>query len=156
MKKLMMFSAFVVCFLFVSVYVNATGYRTGFNDYEIEEVENLNLGKSVEKVWTLTYSGSESPVTVIKRNTSDGAVYVVNSKFFEVCYASSSKGFGTRMLKKSWSSVPPQINDVVINPEEIKKQQIITPNKIDDGQALGLIASYLPGLLNDQYTHLLN
>jgi len=156
MKKLKMFSVGVVCFLFAAVSVNATGYRTGFNDYQIEEVENLNLGKSVEKVWTLTYSGSENPVTVIKRNTSDGAVYVVNSKFFEVCYASSSKGFGTRMLKKSWSSVPPQINDVVINPEEIKKQQIITPNKIDDGQALGLIASYLPGLLNDQYTHLLN
>lgn len=156
MKKLKMFSAFVVCFLFVSVYADATGYRTGFNDYEIEEVENLNLGKSVEKVWNLTYKGSENPVTVLKRNTSDGAVYVVNSKFFEVCYASTSKGFGTRSLKRSWSSVPSQINEVVINPEEMKKQQIITPKKIDDGQALGLIASYLPGLLNDQYTHLLN
>jgi hypothetical protein len=156
MKKSLMFSAFVVCFLFVSVHVNATGYRTGFSDYEIEEVENLNLDKSVEKVWTLTYNGGENPVTVLKRNTPDGAVYVVNSKFFEVCYASTSKGFGTRTLKKSWSTVPPQLNDVVINPEEISNQQIISPNKIDDGQALGLIASYLPGLLNDQYTHLLN
>lgn len=156
MKELKMFSAFVVCFLFVLVNVNAVGYRTGFNDYEIEEVENLNLGKSVEKVWTLTYNGSETPVTVIKRNSLDGTVYQVNSKFFEVCYASTSKGFGARTLKRSWSSVPPQINNVVINFEAIKKQQIITPNKIDDGQALGLIASYLPGLLNDQYTHLLN
>ncbi|WP_372949060.1 hypothetical protein [Mariniphaga sp.] len=156
MKKLKMFSAFVVCFLFVAFSVHATGYRTGFNDYQIEEVENLNLGKSVEKVWSLTYKGSENPVTVIKRHTSDGAVYVVNSKFFEVCYGSTSKGFGTRTLKRSWSSVPSQINEVVINPEEMKKQQIITPKKIDDGQALGLIASYLPGLLNDQYTHLLN
>jgi hypothetical protein len=156
MKRFKLFSVCVVCFLFVAVTANATGYRTGFNDYEIEEVENLNLGKSVEKVWTLTYNGSETPVTVIKRNISDGAVYVVNSRFFEVCYASTSKGFGTRTLKKSWSSVPPQINNVVINFEEIKNQQIITPKKIDDGQALGLIASYLPGLLNDQYTHLLN
>jgi hypothetical protein len=38
----------------------------------------------------------------------------------------------------------------------MKNQQIITPNKVDDEKALGLIASYLPDLLNDGYTHLLN
>ncbi len=156
MKKLKMLSVFVICFLAVSVSVNATGFRTGFNDYAIEEVENLNLGKSVEKVWNLTYNSSGKPVTVVKRNTSDGAVYIVNSKFFEVCYASTSKGFGTKTVKKSWSSVPAQINDVVVNPEEWKKQQVITPQKVDDDKALGLIASYLPNLLNENYTHLLN
>lgn len=156
MKKFKMFTVLAVCFLFVSVSVQATGYRNEFKDYEIKTVENLNLGKNVEKVWNLTYNGSSNPVTVVKRNTSEGSFYLVNSKFFEVCYASTSKGFGTRVMKRAWSSVPYQINDVVINSAEVKNQQIITPEKVDDEKALGLIASYLPGLLNDEYTHLLN
>ncbi|SHF01435.1 hypothetical protein SAMN05444274_103252 [Mariniphaga anaerophila] len=151
-----MFSAFVVCFLVASFSVNASGYTTELLEYEITAVDNLNLGKSVAKVWNLTYSEGGKSVTVIKRNTSEGAVYVVNSDFFEVCYASTTKGFGTRTMKKSWSKVPFQINDVVINSDEVKKQQIITPEKVDDKKALGLIASYLPVLLNEQYTHLLN
>lgn len=156
MKKFKMFSVLTVCFLFVLTVAQATGYRSEFNEYEIKAVENLNLGKNVEKVWNLTYNGSSNPVTVVKRNTPEGSVYLVNSKFFEVCYASTSKGFGTRAVKRAWSNVPYQINDVVINTEEVKKQQIITPGKVDDEKALGLIASYLPGLLNDEYTHLLN
>jgi hypothetical protein len=156
MKKLMMFNVLVACFLVVSFAVHATGYRTEFSDYEIKAVENLNPGKNVEKVWNLTYNGSDKSVTVVKRKTSEGAFYLVNSKFFEVGYASTSKGFGTRAIKRAWSSVPYQINEVVINPEQLKKQTVITPGKVDDEKALGLIASYLPELLNDEYTHLLN
>lgn len=156
MKNLKMFGVLIFCFLIASVSVHATGYRSEFNHYEIKVVDNLNLGKDVEKVWNLSYNDSDKSVTVVKRNTSEGAVYLVNSKFFEVCYANTSKGFGTRTIKRAWSSVPAQINDVVINPVEVKKQQILTPEKVDDEKALGLIASYLPGLLNDEYTHLLN
>jgi hypothetical protein len=156
MKKLKVFTLVVVCFFIVSAQAGAVGFRTGFNNYQITEVDNLNLGKSVEKVWNLTYEGSQNPITVVKRHTGEGTVYIVNSKFFEVCYASTSKGFGTRTVKKAWSSVPGQINGAVINAEELKKQQILTPQKVDDEKALGLIASYLPNLLNEEYTHLLN
>ena len=49
-----------------------------------------------------------------------------------------------------------QISEAVINQNEIKKQQVILPGQVDDETALGLIASYLPNLLNDDYKHLLN
>jgi hypothetical protein len=59
-------------------------------------------------------------------------------------------------MKKSWRNVPKQISDAVLNQEEVKKQAIITPNKVDDETALGLIAGFLPQLINEGYTHLLN
>lgn len=156
MKNIKVISVLVVSLLFVTFYAGAAVIRKGFNNYEIEVIDNLHLGKNVEKVWSLKYEGSEVPVTVIKRNTNEGVAYVVNSKYFEVCYLSSSTGFGARTVKKAWSSVPNQINDVVLNSEELRRQKILSPSKVNDEKALGLIASYLPNLLNEQYTHLLN
>jgi hypothetical protein len=156
MKTLKILTVFVICFLFISVYAKAIKYSKDFINFEIVVVENSDLGSDVEKVWNLTYEGSNNPIIVTKRKTNYGNAYVVNSRNFEVCYSSSSKGFGARTVKRAWSSVPPQINNVVLNAEELKRQQILTPLNVDDEKALGLIASYLPSLLNDQYTHLLN
>ena len=86
----------------------------------------------------------------------EGAEYVVYSKHFEVSYASTAIGFGTKEVRSSWSNVPKRISKAVINRDEMKRQQIITPNNVDDDKALGLIASFLPDLINDGYTHLLN
>lgn len=158
MKKLNYVAVLVVAFLFVSVVSNATGTgsRLEFKAFEIEEVDNLYMGKTVKAIWTVSYSPKEEPVTVVKRKTLDGVEYVVHSKHFEVSYASSVNGFGAKETRRSWSEVPRKISKAVINDEELARQQIITPNKVDDERALGLIASFLPDLVNDGYTHLLN
>ena len=156
MKNLRLVSVFVVCLLVISASVSATGYRTDFKDYEIETVDNLNFGKNVDKVWTLTYNSSNNPVTVVKHKTVEGAEYVVHSKFFEVSYAATADGFGAKKVRNSWRSVSRKINDVVLNQEQVKKQEVLTPNKVDDEKALGLIASFLPELINENYTHVLN
>jgi hypothetical protein len=156
MKKLKVLVVLFMCVFIVSVSAEAADIRKGFNKYEIAAVENLNMGMNVEKAWSLKYEGSENGVTVVKRTTSEGCAYIVSSRYFEVCYVSSAKGFGTKSVKKSWSTVPAQINTAVLNAEELKKQAVITQNKVDDEKALGLIASYLPSLLNDNYIHLLN
>ena len=156
MKKSVLFSVFVACLFVVSNYVSATGVRSEFKEYEITPVEDLFVGKSVKAIWTVSYSEKEVPVTVVKRNTLEGTEYVVHSKFFEVCYLASTDGFGTKEVRKCCRNVPKKITSAVINQEQMKRQQIITPNKVDDEKALGLIASYLPELLNDGYTHLLN
>ncbi|HYQ57213.1 MAG TPA: hypothetical protein VEP89_07675 [Draconibacterium sp.] len=75
----------------------------------------------------------------------------------DICKSlAADKGFGTRTVKKAWTKVDRRINQAVINQEQLKNQEIITSKKVDDKLALGLIASYLPDLLNDGYTHLLN
>jgi hypothetical protein len=155
MKKLNLFSALMVCMFLVSN-VAASGTRSEFKKFEISPVDDLFVGKNIKAIWTLSYSNAETPVTVVKRKTLEGTEYVVHSKYFEVSYLASSNGFGTKMVRNSWSNVPKKINKAVINHEEFLKQEIITPNKVDDERALGLIASYLPFLLNDGYTHLLN
>lgn len=156
MKKLNYATILVVAFFLVSLAANATGTRTEFNAYKIDEVDNLYMGKSVKALWTLSYSANEEPVTVVKRKISDGFEYVVHSKHFEVSYASTSNGFGVKETRKAWSNVPKKVTNAVICQEEMARQEIITPNRVDDEKAMGLIASYLPDLINDGYTHLLN
>lgn len=148
-------SVLLAALFLVTLTANATGLRTEFRDYEISTVDDLFMGKKVDAIWTLSYSDNEVPVTVVKRNTLEGTEYLVRSKHFEVSYAATSVGFGTKEVRKSWSTVPKKINKAVLSQDEMKNQQIITPNKVGDEKALGLIASYLPDLINDDYTHLL-
>lgn len=156
MKKLSLLSVLVVCLFLVANVASAAGIRKEFKAYEITAVEDLVFGKNIQAVWTLNYNNSENPISVVKRKTSEGAEYVVGSKHFEVSYAATSSGFGAKMVRKSWSTVPKPINNAVINRNEMKKQTVISSGKIDDETALGLIASYLPDLINDGYTHVLN
>ncbi len=156
MKKVSLFSAIVTCLFLVSNLANATGSRSEFKDFSITPMNDLNMGKKVEAVWTIRYSSDEKPVTVVKRNTLDGTEYVVHSQFFEISYLATSEGFGTKAVRNSWRNVPKKINNAVISHDEFMKQQVITPNMVNDEKALGLIASYLPDLINDGYTHLLN
>ena len=156
MKNLNYVTILVVGFLFVAISANATGIRTEFKEYEINSVEDIHLGKNVKAIWTLSYSETEDAVTVVKRKTIEGTEYVVHSNHFAVSYAATANGFGAKEVRKAWSSVPRKITNAVICKEELAKQEIITPNKVDDKKALGLIASYLPELINDGYTHLLN
>ena len=155
MKNLKVLSVLIVCFVIVSA-AKATNFNNEFTAYEISEVSDLYVGKKVKAIWTLSYSNDETPVTVVKRKTIEGAEYVVSSKYFEVSYAATANGFGTKEVRKSWSNVPAKISKAVICKSEMKKQSVITPNKVNDQQALDLIANYLPDLLNDDYTHLLN
>ncbi len=156
MKKLNVLASVLVCLVLVSGNGFATDFRSEFKEYKITTIDDVLVGKSVQAMWSISYSNVEKPITVLKRKTSDGTEYVVYSNYFEVNYLATAKGFGTKMARKSWSNVPKIINDAVINMEAFKKQAILTPNKVDDAQALGLIAGYLPFLINDGYTHLLN
>lgn len=156
MKNLNYVTILVVGFLFVAISAHAAGIRNEFNEYEITTVNDIHVGRSVKAIWTLSYSDKEAPVTVVKRKTLEGIEYVVQADHFAVSYTATSKGFGAKETRSTWTTVPKTISNAVINKKELAKQQIITPNKINDETALGLIASYLPDLLNTDYKHLLN
>jgi hypothetical protein len=155
MKNLVLLFA-IVLVVFTGKNVLASETNAEFKAYSITEVDDLFLGKDIKAVWKISYSESETPVTVVKKKTVEGTEYVVHSKYFEVCYLASNKGFGTKEVRKSCRNVPTKINSAVIDQEQMKRQRIITPNQVDDEKALGLIASYLPELINTGYTHVLN
>ncbi|MCY1723240.1 hypothetical protein OU798_23020 [Prolixibacteraceae bacterium Z1-6] len=156
MRNLNYATIILVGLLFVTISVQATSLRNGFNEYEYIMVNDIHIGKNVKAIWTLSYSDSEAPVTVVKRKTLEGIEYVVQSRYFAVSYVSSVNGFGAKEVRNTWSNVPKKINCAVICKKELANQALITPNKVDDKQALGLIASYLPELINDGYKHVLN
>ena len=156
MKKSVLLIVIVLVVVFTGKNVLATGTNAEFKAYSITEVDDLFLGKDIKAVWKISYSETETPITVVKQKTSKGTEYVVHSKYFEVCYLVSNKGFGTKELRKCCRNIPTPINSAVINQEQMKKQRVITPNRVDDEKAIGLIASYLPELINNGYTHVLN
>lgn len=156
MKNLNYVTVLVLGLFFISMSAQASGTRTEFNSYEITTVNELHMGKKVQAIWTVSYSKAEEPVTIVKRKTFEGVEYVVQNKYFAVSYLSTVNGFGAKEVRKSWSGVHKKLNEAVINKEELSKQKLITTNKVNDDYAIGLIASFLPELINDDYTHILN
>lgn len=145
----------IAVLLFACSFTFANSTENETVEFAITPVENLYLGKSVEKLWTISYSKQEKPVTIALRKVANGKEYVVRSEFFEVIYASDKKGFGVKKIHTSLKEVPGKINTSVLNKQQMQNQKILTPNKVSDAYALDLIASYLPDLLNGGYKHLL-
>lgn len=155
MKKLNLIPIVLVCVL-ISAHVYGTDLRTKFENYKIEKINDLYVGNEAHEVWTVKYGTGDNPVTIVKCNSENKCEYIVRSKFFAVCYANSNKGFGARVAKGSLNNVPQSINNVVINASQMKNQQIISSQLVDNEKALNLIASYLPDLINDNYKQVLN
>lgn len=147
-------SIIAVLFFVSSVsFAGSTGKANA--EFEITPVENLHLGKTIEKVWTINYSQLDKPVTIALRTVATGKEYVVRTNFFEVVYAIDNNGFGVRKMDPSMKEVPEAITASVLNKKQMQAQSILSKDKVSDTYALDLIASHLPDLLNDQYLHLI-
>ncbi len=155
MKTVTIRLAVVAFLLMASSFSFANSVKTGTQEVKITQVENLYLGKSAEKVWTIRYSEQKKPVTITLRKVAKGKEYIVRSEFFEVAYASDKEGFGVKDMRRSWREVPEEISSSVLNKQQIQNQKTLTPNVVSDDYALELIASYLPDLLNEDYRHLI-
>jgi hypothetical protein len=142
-------------FIVIAVLAAFNSFASKTDEFIINKVDNLYLGKSAEKVWTISYSQQEKPVTIALRTVSGTKEYVVRAEFFEVIYTSDNEGFGVRKIHSTLRQIPEKINASVLNKQQIKQQTVLTPNKVSDAFALELIASYLPDLLNAGYKHLI-
>lgn len=144
-----------IFFIVIAVLAAFNSFASKTDEFIINQVDNLYLGKSAEKVWTISYSQQEKPVTIALRTVSGTKEYVVRAEFFEVIYTSDNEGFGARKIHSTLRQIPEKINASVLNKQQIKQQTVLTPNKVSDAYALELIASYLPDLLNAGYKHLI-
>ncbi len=155
MKTVTIRLSVIVFLLMASLFSFANSEKSGNQEVKITQVENLYLGKSAEKVWTIRYSEQKNPVTITLRKIAKGKEYIVRTEFFEVVYASTKEGFGVKDMRRAWREVPEEISSSVLNKQQIQNQKALTPNSVSDDYALELIASYLPDLLNEDYRHLL-
>jgi hypothetical protein len=156
MKKRIIALCALAAFFYAGTSVYAiTPVSDETNRVEVTAVEDLHLGNSIEKLWKVSYSKDETPVTIALRPTSKGTEYLVRSEFFEVIYANDKHGFGVRKMPASLQEVPETINSFVLNKQQLQQQKVLTPEKVSDEEALKLIVSYLPDLLNENYQHLI-
>ena len=155
MKNILIRSTALAVVLLMGSISFANSAKRVTNEFEIIPVEDLRLGNSIEKVWKISYSEAETPVTIALRSVGDVKEYVVRSQYFEVLYVMDNEGFGLRKIPASLKEVSDKIISKVLNKEQMKYQRILTPDKISEAYALELIASYLPDLVNEDYKHLL-
>jgi len=153
MKNILIRSTAIAVVLFASSFSFA-GSNVA-NEFEITPVEDLYLGNSIEKVWKINYSESETPVTIALRSVGDEKEFIVRTQFIEVLYVKNNKGFGVRKMPASMKEIPGRITSSVIDKKQMQQQQILTPNNISDAFALELIASYLPDLIKNEYKQLI-
>jgi len=145
----------LVILLFAGQNIIAAQKSNSEGNYEIKPVENISQERGVEKVWTLSYIDPQKLVTILFQKEGDKKNFIVRSGFFEVMYVSTISGFGIKEIKNSMREVPSQISSAVLNQEQMRNQKVISTEPVSDEYALGLIASYLPDLLNDGYKHLI-
>lgn len=156
MKTITFCSAMLAVLLLASSASYANSENNETKEVKITTVENSSLGKDDLKAWVLNYASGEKPVSVTLKDDKEGRSFVVRSEYFEIAYVAGKKGFGAKRLPMSISKIPYEINSVVLNDDQIKAQRVLAPNTISDDEAVKLIVSYLPDLLNDKYKHLLN
>ncbi|MFA5327040.1 MAG: hypothetical protein WC384_04550 [Prolixibacteraceae bacterium] len=126
-----------------------------FDGYKITPIEKQDIKAGFDNGWVLSYDKGESPIVISLQQTKKSKTYLVRTSHFEVAYVSSDKGFGARPVKMSERTMPDELTNQVINPDELSRQRIISDHNVDEKEALDLIAGYLPDLLNSRFQHLL-
>ncbi|MDX9883681.1 MAG: hypothetical protein RBS73_16590 [Prolixibacteraceae bacterium] len=144
----------LICLVTFALGASATSLNT--DQFQITPVDKPLMELAV-KEWKLKYSkNNDFEITIDLMTTKKGVEYVVYSKYFEVSYACCKDGFGVKEVKPAWSKIDSKYKDKVLDSNKMSGQRIITPSQVPESEALGLIASYLPDLLKDQYKYLLN
>lgn len=145
--------------LFVTMFSTSVwaGNEGSFNSiFKISPDLNFSPTSDYQKSWEIAYGESVMPVKVLMKETKRGQEYIVRTKYFEVKYVNGSQGFGVKMLNGSESQVSASLNQAVLNQKQLDSQKCISGEAIASDKVLEMIASYLPDLINEQYSSILN
>ncbi len=106
--------------------------------------------------WILNYGAGEMPVTIAIAEIRGEKVYHVYSASFEVMFVNSKKGFGMRKVSNGISKVDARLQSLIVNEEKIQSLKVISTETPSVKEALSMIATYLPEVINENYHQLLN
>lgn len=154
-KKLFVHVMLIVLTLIsVNVWAGNDGNSTG--SYTISPDQAFTPNSEFRKSWEIAYGESKNPVRVFLKDTKKGQEYLVRTKYFEVKYVNGKNGFGAKLVSSSEQTVTEALNAAVLNQSRLESQKCISTNAVNDEQVLDMIASYLPDLINEQYSNILN
>ncbi|MGF7140318.1 hypothetical protein [Roseimarinus sediminis] len=156
MKRIILTNAILIVFLISVLSVNAKGIVKATESFTISTNDAVEATLDFEKSWNINYGDSSKGITVYKNVTKKGEEYIVKNNFFEVRYVNTAEGFGVKSVKRSQSTVDPMINEAVIDQQQMSYQSKLSPKQLNEEKALNYIASFVPQLLNENYSHILN
>ncbi|HNW50320.1 MAG TPA: hypothetical protein PKH79_04505 [Prolixibacteraceae bacterium] len=124
--------------------------QTKFGTYQLTPSSNYTVINDVAyKTWELTYSGSaEKYILFVVQGKDGNCCYNVKGDNFEVRYAVTSDGFGVRMVDPAFSSFSRKQLTKKLNIEQLQSQAVISSGQKSEEEYLGLIACFMPLLLN--------
>lgn len=158
MKKRNLFvTTIIVLFVtMISTSVWAGNTESSNSIFKISPDLTFSPTSDYQKSWEIAYGESQTPVHVFLKETKKGQEYVVRTKYFEVKYVNGAQGFGVKLVNGSESTVSASLNESVLNLTQLNNQKCISGQAIASEKVLEMIASYLPDLINEQYSSILN
>jgi len=155
-RNLFAYLTMVLFMTVISTSVRAANSGSDNSSFKISPDLNFSPTSDYQKSWEIAYGESLSPVRVFLRETKRGQEYIVRTKYFEVKYVNGAQGFGVKMVNGSESKVSESLNTAVLNQIQLTNQKCISGEAIASDKVLEMIASYLPDLINEQYSSILN
>ncbi|WP_346854097.1 hypothetical protein [uncultured Draconibacterium sp.] len=105
------------------------------------------------KTFELTYENTNNPVTIglLCEDKEKCKTFIVRTDDFEIEYTCKNQVFGVKKIEPRFQELPKEEMEMKLNKVSYYSQRVICQNKKSEDELLGLIACYLPDLVNDEY-----
>jgi len=128
--------------------INVKGQsNTKLGEYAIKELPPADVNGKIMRAFELTYANAQKSVLIYLDERNNCRDYIVRSKNLEVRYVCKKTSFGAQLLTVKQMKYKPELNALFLAQDEFERQQTISEGSLPIESALGLIASYYPGLL---------
>ena len=125
---------------------------TNFGSYTIVDSDSkMVLDNKVVKAYDLKYGNVNSTFRIGVLCEDECTSFVVRSDEFEIEYACNKGVFGVKKIEKRFQELPQAANNEKLNKVSYYAQRVICQGKKTEDELLGLIACYLPSMINEDY-----
>jgi len=101
--------------------------------------------------YDLVYENASNPVKVGVIDEKKCKTFIVRSSEFEAQYTCNRNVFGVQKMERKYRQLPEMTSDAKINRVSLYAQRVISQNPKSEEDLLGLIACYLPNLVDKEY-----
>jgi hypothetical protein len=120
-------------------------------------LENYCLTQVDDTHFNLTYSNAESSFTIEICKGDDECCYLLRGESIEIMYLCNENGFGMRKMPEKLQKLDVNKYKHSINHDAFGQQSLLSPNRKDKKEALGIIACFFPNSINsDAYETVFN
>lgn len=113
---------------------------TFLGDYCVTETSDNNF--------EITYTNSSEKVNVEVCSEKEQCCYLIRSPKFELMYVGNKTGFGLRKMPQNLQSMNTSVYSNYLRNEAFKSQSLLNVKQHSTVEALGLIACFLPEVIN--------